>query len=174
MRTTLIGVISVLALVLLGCQKEDLLSDGILVVGLESNPTNLDPRLSADAASSRINDLVFSRLFRSFKHVLLHVLQLLLLLGPSLFFCLLFQIQQIIIWQLHLLLSYLCDLDGTWASVLERDASLQPYTALTSPCDRPLRLAISINIDLAEKVLDFLLMIADIPEIDTLRPWCAA
>ena len=64
MRIALIGRISVLALVLLGCHKEDLLSEGILVVGLESNPTNLDPRLSADASSSRINDLVYSRLFR--------------------------------------------------------------------------------------------------------------
>jgi peptide/nickel transport system substrate-binding protein len=34
------------------------------VVGLEANPTNLDPRLSTDAASSRINELLYSRLFR--------------------------------------------------------------------------------------------------------------
>ena len=60
----LLGVASAILLVCGGCQKEDLLGQGILVVGLEANPTNLDPRLSADAASSRINDLLFSRLFR--------------------------------------------------------------------------------------------------------------
>ncbi len=60
----LAGLTGALFLVLCGCEKEDLLSQGVLVVGLESNPTSLDPRLSADAASSRINDLVFSRLFR--------------------------------------------------------------------------------------------------------------
>jgi peptide/nickel transport system substrate-binding protein len=53
-----------LLLFLCGCQEEDLLGQGILVVGLEANPTNLDPRFSTDAASSRINELLFSRLFR--------------------------------------------------------------------------------------------------------------
>ena len=47
-----------------GCHEEKGLDQGILVVGLESNPTNLDPRLSTDAASSRIDDLLFNRLFR--------------------------------------------------------------------------------------------------------------
>jgi peptide/nickel transport system substrate-binding protein len=56
--------VSVLTLLLLGCQREDLLDRGILVVGLEANPTHLDPRLSTDASSSRINELLFSRLFR--------------------------------------------------------------------------------------------------------------
>lgn len=51
-------------LFLIGCHQEDRLGQGILVVGLESNPTNLDPRLSTDAASSRIDDLLFNRLFR--------------------------------------------------------------------------------------------------------------
>jgi len=46
------------------CEKEDLLDQGIVVIGLESKPTNLDPRLSTDAASSRINQLIFNRLFR--------------------------------------------------------------------------------------------------------------
>jgi peptide/nickel transport system substrate-binding protein len=63
-RCPVIRLILAVVLATFGCQREDLLSEGILVVGLESNPTNLDPRLSADAASSRINDLVFSRLFR--------------------------------------------------------------------------------------------------------------
>ena len=47
-----------------GCHTEDLLQQGILVVGLESNPTNLDPRLATDASSSRICQLVFDSLFR--------------------------------------------------------------------------------------------------------------
>jgi len=49
---------------LAGCHSEDLLGQGILVVGLESNPTSLDPRIATDAASSRIGDLVFNALFR--------------------------------------------------------------------------------------------------------------
>jgi peptide/nickel transport system substrate-binding protein len=60
----LLGLTVAISFLLDGCQKDDLLERGVLVVGLESNPTNLDPRLSADAASSRINDLLFSRLFR--------------------------------------------------------------------------------------------------------------
>jgi peptide/nickel transport system substrate-binding protein len=64
LRHGLIGLTSIILSVCCGCQKEDLLSEGILVVGLEANPTNLDPRLSTDAASSRINELLFSRLFR--------------------------------------------------------------------------------------------------------------
>jgi peptide/nickel transport system substrate-binding protein len=64
LRHGLIGLTSIILSVCCSCQKEDLLSQGILVVGLEANPTNLDPRLSTDAASSRINELVFSRLFR--------------------------------------------------------------------------------------------------------------
>jgi len=47
-----------------GCREPDLLNEGILVVGLESEPTHLDPRLSTDAASSRIGDLLYRRLFR--------------------------------------------------------------------------------------------------------------
>ncbi len=47
-----------------GCREPDLLSEGILVVGLESEPTRLDPRLATDAASSRIGDLLYRRLFR--------------------------------------------------------------------------------------------------------------
>ena len=58
------GLATAIVLACWGCRKEDLLGQGILVVGLEANPTQLDPRLSADAASSRINDLLFSRLFR--------------------------------------------------------------------------------------------------------------
>jgi peptide/nickel transport system substrate-binding protein len=60
----LVCLTTAILLTLCGCQEEDLLGQGILVVGLEANPTNLDPRLSTDAASSRINELVYSRLFR--------------------------------------------------------------------------------------------------------------
>lgn len=60
----LLGFVTALFLTLCGCRQEDLLGRGILVVGLEANPTNLDPRLSTDAASSRINGLLYSRLFR--------------------------------------------------------------------------------------------------------------
>lgn len=35
-----------------------------LVVALESNPTNLDPRLALDVASERVNQLVYSKLVR--------------------------------------------------------------------------------------------------------------
>jgi peptide/nickel transport system substrate-binding protein len=59
----LLGLVIAILLAPCGCQEEDLLGQGILVVGLEANPTNLDPRLSTDAASSRINELVYSRLF---------------------------------------------------------------------------------------------------------------
>ena len=50
-------------LALSGCRSEDLLARGILVVGLESNPMNLDPRIATDAASSRINQLIYRGLF---------------------------------------------------------------------------------------------------------------
>ena len=66
-RLNVFGLLCLLITILLalcGCQEEDLLGQGILVVGLEANPTNLDPRLSTDAASSRINELLYSRLFR--------------------------------------------------------------------------------------------------------------
>ncbi len=63
-RFTLAALASALTLLFCGCQKEDLLGQGILVVGLEANPTNLDPRFSTDASSSRINELLYSRLFR--------------------------------------------------------------------------------------------------------------
>jgi peptide/nickel transport system substrate-binding protein len=62
------GCILVLVLFLfggIGCLEEpDLLREGVLVVGLESEPTRLDPRLATDAASSRIGDLIYRRLFR--------------------------------------------------------------------------------------------------------------
>ena len=36
----------------------------VLVVGLESNPTNLDPRLATDVASARVTQVVFNSLLR--------------------------------------------------------------------------------------------------------------
>jgi peptide/nickel transport system substrate-binding protein len=58
------GSLLLILLCLAGCRDDDLLARGVLVVGLESNPTNLDPRVATDAASSRIDDLIYSRLFR--------------------------------------------------------------------------------------------------------------
>ncbi len=61
-----VGVFLLVGLVLpgAGCRDPDLLGEGILVVGLESEPTRLDPRLATDAASSRIGDLIYRGLFR--------------------------------------------------------------------------------------------------------------
>jgi len=55
------------ALVLLtcGCKgEEDLLGQKVLVVGLESSPVHLDPRIGTDAGSSRIQQLLFRGLFQ--------------------------------------------------------------------------------------------------------------
>ncbi|MEW6441043.1 MAG: ABC transporter substrate-binding protein [bacterium] len=55
---------AILAVLVLGaCRTEDLLGRGVLVVGLESSPANLDPRFAADAASSRIDQLLHRGLF---------------------------------------------------------------------------------------------------------------
>jgi peptide/nickel transport system substrate-binding protein len=50
-----------------GCTRPDR-GEHALVVGLESMPTNLDPRFATDAASSRIDDLVFRSLTRVDQH----------------------------------------------------------------------------------------------------------
>jgi peptide/nickel transport system substrate-binding protein len=44
---------------LLGCGQQP---DGVLRMGLATAPTNLDPRFATDAASSRINRLIYQRL----------------------------------------------------------------------------------------------------------------
>ncbi|MEE9276183.1 MAG: ABC transporter substrate-binding protein [bacterium] len=51
-----------LPLALAGCGSEPLPPGRNLVVGIESNPTNLDPRLSQDAVSWQIQRFIFSRL----------------------------------------------------------------------------------------------------------------
>lgn len=49
----------------MGCKgEEDLLGQKVLVVGLESSPVHLDPRIGTDAGSSRIQQLLFRGLFR--------------------------------------------------------------------------------------------------------------
>lgn len=49
----------------MGCSgEEDLLGQKVLVVGLESSPVHLDPRIGTDAGSSRIQQLLFRGLFR--------------------------------------------------------------------------------------------------------------
>jgi peptide/nickel transport system substrate-binding protein len=51
--------ILLLILSLLGCSQQP---DGVLRMGLATAPTNLDPRFATDAASSRINRLLYQRL----------------------------------------------------------------------------------------------------------------
>lgn len=46
-----------------GCGSESRTEDR-LVIALESSPTNLDPRLALDAASERVNQLIYSKLVR--------------------------------------------------------------------------------------------------------------
>jgi hypothetical protein len=53
--------------VLLGlaaCSSPNPLQQGILVVGIEGNPTDLDPRTATDAYSNRIDSLVYNVLIR--------------------------------------------------------------------------------------------------------------
>lgn len=53
--------------VLLGlaaCSSPNPLQQGILVVGIEGNPTDLDPRTATDAYSNRIDSLVYNGLIR--------------------------------------------------------------------------------------------------------------
>jgi len=45
-----------------GCRESRLPPGRTLVVGLESNPTHLDPRFSQDAVSSQVQRMIFSRL----------------------------------------------------------------------------------------------------------------
>lgn len=52
-----------LALFYTGCSETPARQNDIFVVGLEGNPTNLDPRFSTDAYSSRIRPLLFDSLF---------------------------------------------------------------------------------------------------------------
>ncbi len=59
-----VALVWVLPLVVCGCKGKNKLDRGILVVALESNPTNLDPRLATDASSARILQLMFNGLFR--------------------------------------------------------------------------------------------------------------
>ena len=64
MRKTaaLISALAVLA-VLAGCGRSDSFRPDTLVIGLEGNPTALDPRLAQDAYSTRIVPLLFEGLF---------------------------------------------------------------------------------------------------------------
>jgi peptide/nickel transport system substrate-binding protein len=52
--------LAVLLACLAACQERA--SDGVLRMGLASAPVNLDPRLATDAASSRVNGLLYRRL----------------------------------------------------------------------------------------------------------------
>ncbi len=50
------------SLSLAGCHKTEIVAPDTLVIGIESGPRLLDPRLYTDAASSRIGDLLFNGL----------------------------------------------------------------------------------------------------------------
>jgi len=56
--------IGFLLLCIFSCERQDLLEQGTLVIGIEGNPTNLDPRLATDAYSMRIDSLIFNGLTR--------------------------------------------------------------------------------------------------------------
>ena len=47
-----------------GCSQRDVLREGELVIGIEGNPTDLDPRTATDAYSARINSLMYNGLVR--------------------------------------------------------------------------------------------------------------
>lgn len=48
----------------IGCSQRDVLREGELVIGIEGNPTDLDPRTATDAYSARINSLMYNGLVR--------------------------------------------------------------------------------------------------------------
>jgi peptide/nickel transport system substrate-binding protein len=47
-----------------GCSKKKLADNNTLIIAIESNPTNLDPRFSMDAVSAKITRLIFNGLLR--------------------------------------------------------------------------------------------------------------
>jgi len=47
-----------------GCSRKQLTNNNTLIIAIESNPTNLDPRFSMDAVSSKITRLIFNGLLR--------------------------------------------------------------------------------------------------------------
>ncbi|UCD83796.1 MAG: ABC transporter substrate-binding protein [Deltaproteobacteria bacterium] len=60
-RLFLLG-ICLLCLIVSSCQKKP--EENVLVIGLEGNPTNLDPRLATDAYSVRIDSIIFNGLMK--------------------------------------------------------------------------------------------------------------
>ncbi len=46
----------------LGCSKNELKNQNILIIGMENSPTNLDPRFALDLASSQVIQLIFNSL----------------------------------------------------------------------------------------------------------------
>ncbi len=53
-----------LFLILPACSSRNSLPQGILVIGIEGNPTDLDPRTATDAYSNRIDSLIYNGLIR--------------------------------------------------------------------------------------------------------------
>ncbi len=60
-RLALLGICS-LWLIVSSCQKTP--EENVLIIGLEGNPTNLDPRLATDAYSVRIDSIIFNGLMK--------------------------------------------------------------------------------------------------------------
>lgn len=54
-----------IVLLVAGCAREAPLPPNTLVIAIEGNPTNLDPRFATDAYSERIDQLIFSSLVRT-------------------------------------------------------------------------------------------------------------
>lgn len=60
------GIVSILLLCgCMGCGSPPSEPDNSLTIGIQSDPTSLDPRLATDAISSRVIDLIFNGLFRN-------------------------------------------------------------------------------------------------------------
>jgi len=53
---------------LFSCSSKEAKKGSVLIVGVESNPTNLDPRLAIDIASLHVIDIVYNKLVKKDKH----------------------------------------------------------------------------------------------------------
>lgn len=64
-RTLCIACSFLLFMILMaGCTRQDFLAEGRVVIGIEGNPTDLDPRTATDAYSTRIDSLLYNGLVR--------------------------------------------------------------------------------------------------------------
>ncbi len=63
-RKKIILLVVLLLFILNSCTRREEISKDVLVIGLESNPTNLDPRFGLDLASSHVRQLIFNGLLK--------------------------------------------------------------------------------------------------------------